>query len=57
MQNTSTTSPSDAPGDISATSCAGCGAPLPPDWVYACEKCCTGWLENENNRMHGESDD
>ncbi|WP_349844432.1 protein NinF [Pantoea dispersa] len=44
-------------GEPSALACAGCGSELPPYWVYACDQCCAGWMENENNRMHGDNDD
>uniref|UniRef100_UPI0035E3EE39 protein NinF n=1 Tax=Pantoea septica TaxID=472695 RepID=UPI0035E3EE39 len=57
ITSTSTTSRSTPSGDTFATSCAGCGSALPPDWVYACARCCAGWMQDDNFRMHGESDE
>ncbi|WP_431357005.1 protein NinF [Pantoea trifolii] len=57
MQNTSNTSHSTQSGDTHDIRCAGCDAPLPPDWVYACDRCCAGWMQDDNFRMHGESDE
>ncbi|WP_082170530.1 protein NinF [Pantoea vagans] len=40
-----------------AISCAGCGSALPPDWVYACDRCCAAWMQDDNFRMHGGDDE
>ncbi|MGE1562159.1 protein NinF [Pantoea septica] len=44
-------------GDTPAISCAGCGLALPPGWVYACARCCAAWMQDDNFRMHGGSDE
>ncbi|WP_425018963.1 protein NinF [Pantoea agglomerans] len=44
-------------GDIPAINCAGCGIPLATDETYACVRCCAGWMQDDNIRMHGGGDE
>lgn len=30
---------------------------MPPDWVYACARCCAGWMRDDNQRMYGGGDE
>lgn len=57
MQNTSTTSHSDAPGDISAIRCAGCPALLSMEEVYCCAACVELWVESDPNGLMGDDDE
>ncbi|MEA5104706.1 protein NinF [Pantoea sp. S18] len=56
MNNTTPSNPPTGAGELSALVCAGCGSELLSDWVYACDRCCAGWMRDDNFRMHGESD-
>lgn len=56
MQNTLTTSPSDAPGDTSVTKCAGCRALLTTEEVHCCAACVDSWVEMDPNGLMGEND-
>lgn len=49
MQNTSTTSRSDVPGDTPAISCAGCRTLLTTEEVYCCAACVDSWVEMDPN--------
>lgn len=44
-------------GDIPAIKCAGCGIPLATDETYACVRCCAGWMQDDNIKMHGGGDE
>ncbi|WP_410477784.1 protein NinF [Pantoea sp.] len=54
ITSTSTTSRSTPSGDTPAISCAGCGSPLPLDWVYACVRCCAAWMQDDKRRLPNE---